>query len=152
MYKKNPNFIRLEREYSKDYVPTKYVTIYPEHQLSPVFCVGASTKKVDCLCLTSDLFDLLNQNRLESFGADVVRDYVSRMMPHNSSASDAISKMSDDEIMESIKPRNIQSYSEIQQWANYVGALIDSRMPSGDAPTEPAPDIPPHPGDDDFSE
>lgn len=135
MFKKNNIYIREDIVHPKDYVPTKFVTIYPEHKLSPIMCVGASNKKTDCLCVTSDLFDLLNQNRLESFGADVVRDYVSRMMPRSSSASDAISRMSDDEIMDSIKPRNIQSFSELQQWVNYLGAEIESRIGSESANT-----------------
>lgn len=150
MFKKNCLYIRCSKVLPKGYTPSKSVVIYPEHKLSPVFCVGASSKDVDCLCVTSDLFDLLNQNRLESFGVDVVRDYVSRMIPRSSAVSDAISKMSDDEIMESIKPRNIQSYSEIQQWVNYLGATIESRASSSTS-SEPS-DTPPASGDDNFSE
>lgn len=129
MFKRNPNFservISLNTE-----IKGKDVVLYPENQLEPIV---VRSDFGDCLVVTSDLYDLFNQQRIANFGADVVRDFIARNYPVSSSVSEQISKMSDDEIMNSIKPRNIQSYSELMLWSKYLQQQIDSAVSDADS-------------------
>lgn len=129
MFKCNPNFV--ERDITRDTeIVGKDVVLYPENQLEPIV---VKSDFGDCLVITSDLYDLFNQQRIANFGADVVRDFISRNYPVSSSLSDKISQMSDEEIMSSIKPRNIQSYSELMLWSKYLQQQIDSAVSSADS-------------------
>lgn len=110
------------------------VMIYPENKLSPVI---VTSDFGDCRVETSDLYDLFNQQRIQNLGVDVVRDFIARNYPVNSSVSEAISKMSDTEIMESIKPRNIQSYSELMSWSKYLNIQIENGLKSVEPTPEP---------------
>lgn len=134
MFKRNPNY--SERNISRDTeIKGKDVVLYPENQLEPIVVLSDFG---DCLVMTSDLYDLFNQQRIANFGADVVRDFIARNYPVSSSVSEQISKMSDDEIMDSIKPRNIQSYSELMLWSKYLQQQIDSAV-SVDNPVQDNP-------------
>ena len=42
--------------------------------------------------------------------------------------ADAVSKLSDEEIMESIKPRNLQSPSQLMAWSKYIQSIIEDRI------------------------
>lgn len=124
MFKRNSNYI--ERDITRDTeIVGKDVVLYPENQLEPIL---VKSDFGDCLVMTSDLYDLFNQQRIANFGVDVVRDFIARNYPLSSSVSEQISKMSDDEIMNSIKPRNIQSYSELMLWSKYLQRQIDNAV------------------------
>lgn len=146
MFQRNSNY--SSRIYGRDTeIKGKDVTLYPENRLEPIV---VKSDFGDCLVQTSDLYDLFNQQRIANFGADVVRDFIARNYPVSSAISDKISKMSDDEIMESIKPRNIQSYSELMLWSKYLNGKIDEKLSSvissdvEEAPSTPAvEEIPP---------
>lgn len=126
MFKRNSNY--LSRNYGRDTeIKGKDVTLYPENRLEPIV---VKSDFGDCLVQTSDLYDLFNQTRIANFGADVVRDFIARNYPISSAISDQISKMSDDEIMESIKPRNVQSYSELMMWSKYLNRQIEEKLDS----------------------
>lgn len=126
MFKRNSNY--NVRFYGRDTeIKGKDVTLYPENRLEPIV---VKSDFGDCLVHTSDLYDLFNQQRIANFGADVVRDFIARNYPISSSISEHISKMSDKEIMESIKPRNIQSYSELMLWSKYLNSKIEERLDS----------------------
>lgn len=126
MFQRNPNY--NERSYRRDTeIKGKDVILYPENRLEPIV---VRSDFGDCLVQTSDLYDLFNQQRISNFGADVVRDFIARNYPISSAISDKISKMSDEEIIESIKPRNIQSYSELMLWSKYLNSKIEEKLDS----------------------
>lgn len=116
------------------------VVLYPENQL-PV--VNVTSDFGDCEVVTSDIYDLFNQQRIANLGPDVIRDFIARNYPASSPISDEISKMSDTEIMDSIKPRNVQSYSELIQWSKYLNARIENGLKSVEP--EPTPEPTPEP-------
>lgn len=126
MFKCNKNYVRVS-SIDTSYEPTTFVVEYPENKLPELFVVGASNK-CDCVVVTSDLYDLFNQQRIENLGVDVARDFLARYLPSNSVYSDAISKLSDDAILESIKPRNIQTYSDLMQWSQWLQMRIDQGL------------------------
>lgn len=116
------------------------VVLYPENKL-PV--VNVTSDFGDCEVVTSDIYDLFNQQRIANLGPDVVRDFIARNYPASSPISDEISKMSDNEIMDSIKPRNIQSYSELLSWSKYLNQRIENGLKS--VVPEPNPESTPEP-------
>lgn len=119
------------------------VVIYPENML-PV--VNVTSDFGDCEVVTSDIYDLFNQQRIANLGPDVVRDFIARNYPSTSSISEEISKMSDAEILDSIKPRNVQSYSELLSWSKYLNERIEDGLksvvpePTPEPTTEPTPE------------
>lgn len=126
MFTINKNYITSDFSHNSE-IRSKEVMIYPENKLSPVL---VASDFGDCRVETSDLYDLFNQQRIQNLGVDVVRDFIARNYPVNSSVSEAISKMSDSDIMDSIKPRNIQSYSELMMWSKYLNRQIEEKIES----------------------
>ncbi len=118
------------------------VVIYPENMLPEI---NVTSDFGDCEVVTSDIFDLFNQQRIANLGPDVIRDFVTRNYPASSPISEEISKMSDSEIMDSIKPRNVQSYSELLSWSKYLNERIENGLKSVEPePThQPTPELAP---------
>lgn len=148
MFKKNPSFDSADFSHNVE-IPAVQVMEYPENKLPDITVVSDYG---DCLVVTSDVYDLFNQQRIANLGPDVVREFVSQNYPHTSAISEAISKMPDDAIMASIKPRNIQSYSELMLWSKYLNQQIENgllELQSTDSPaiessaTEPLSTEPP---------
>lgn len=109
------------------------VVLYPENKLPDLV---VTSDFGDCTVVCSDLYDLFNQQRISNLGADVVRDFIARNYPTSSAISEQISKMSDADILDSIKPRNVQSYSELMQWSKYLEMRIEKGLNS----LEPTPE------------
>ena len=118
------------------------VVLYPENKLPDLV---VTSEFGDCTVVCSDLYDLFNQQRISNLGADVVRDFIARNYPTSSAISDQISKMSDADIMDSIKPRNIQSYSELMQWSKYLEMRIENGLNALEPTHEPTPEPTPEP-------
>lgn len=113
------------------------VVLYPENKLPDLV---VTSEFGDCTVVCSDLYDLFNQQRIANLGPDVVRDFIARNYPTSSAVSDQISKMSDADIMDSIKPRNIQSYSELMQWSKYLEMRIEKGLNALDSTPESTPE------------
>lgn len=120
------------------------VVLYPENKLPDLV---VTSDFGDCTVVCSDLYDLFNQQRISNLGADVVRDFIARNYPISSAISDHISRMSDSAIMDSIKPRNIQSYTELMQWSKYLEMRIENGLnalePAPEPTSEPTPESEP---------
>lgn len=120
------------------------VVIYPENMLPEI---NVTSDYGDCQVITSDIYDLFNQQRIANLGPDVVRDFIARNYPVTSPISEEISKMSDDEIISAIKPRNIQSYSELLTWSKYLNETIENGIKSvvPESTPDPTPESIPDP-------
>lgn len=125
MFKVNPNFKAIDLSCGVSQSPSVQVEEYPENQLPKIYVDG---KFGDIEVVTSDVYDLFSQQRIENLGPDVIRDFLSRNLPKSSTASDIISKMSDEEIVNSIKSKHIQQPSELLRWSRLVVAEIDSAL------------------------
>ena len=134
MFEKNTNYLRTDFSHDIEAEGSRSLVIYPENKLPDITVVSEFG---DCLVVTSDVYDLFNQQRISNLGADVVRDFIARNYPVSSQVSEAISKMSDDDIMASIKPRNIQSYSELMEWSKYLNAQIENGLQANELANEP---------------
>ncbi len=135
MFKKNINYPRTDFSHDLNAEGSRELVLYPENKLPDITVVSEFG---DCLVVTSDVYDLFNQQRISNLGADVVRDFIARNYPVSSQVSEAISKMSDDDIMASIKPRNIQSYSELLDWSKYLNAQIENGLLANESINEPS--------------
>lgn len=135
MFKKNTNYSRTDFSHDLNAEGSRELVLYPENKLPDITVVSEFG---DCLVVTSDVYDLFNQQRISNLGADVVRDFIARNYPVSSQISDTISKMSDDDIMASIKPRNIQSYSELMEWSKYLNAQIENGLSVNQPVNEPS--------------
>lgn len=135
MFKKNANYLRTDFSHDLNVEGTRQLVLYPENKLPEITVVSEFG---ECRVETSDVYDLFNQQRISNLGADVVRDFIARNYPVSSQVSDAISKMSDAEIMASIKPRNIQSYSELMEWSKYLNAQIENGLSINEPINEPS--------------
>lgn len=127
MFKNNPNYEITTLSDGVAQEPSIKVEEYPENQLPKIYVDGSYG---DIEVVTSDIYDLFSQQRLDNLGADVVRDYLARNLPKSSQVSDIISKMSDDEIVNSIKSRHIQQPSELMRWSRLVVQDIDNAVSS----------------------
>lgn len=139
MFTNNKRFSEGVHEHNPEFIGNQ-VVLYPENQL-PV--INVTSDFGDCEVVTSDIYDLFNQQRISNLGPDVIRDFISRNYPSSSVISDQISKMSDSEIMDSIKPRNVQSYSELLSWSKYLNERIENGLKS--VTPEPTPEPSPEP-------
>lgn len=122
----------------KDLVPTELgcsvansavVSDYPEYNLPPLEVVNIDDNTKTSKVIVNEIYDLFNAQRLSGFDNDIV-DSVRSNILQSSQFSEAISKLSDDEIIESIKPRNIQSPSQLVAWSKYIQSIIEDRLQS----------------------
>ncbi len=139
MFKSNPNFPLKDFGSGFAQKPSVDVEIYPENQLPKIFVDGSFG---DIEVVTSDIYDLFSQQRLDNLGPDVVRDFLSRNLPQTSQVSDVISKMSDEEIVNSIKSKHIQQPSELLRWSRLVVQEIDNALTPEVVPDSPVIDNP----------
>lgn len=117
----------VPREYDFHVGNTEMVASYPEYNLPPLEVPNVDDPSTTTVVYVNDIFDLFNSQRLSGFDNDIVESIRSNILS-SSPFADAISKLSDDEIMESIKPRNIQSPSQLVAWSKYVQAVIEERL------------------------
>ncbi len=125
MFKSNPNFPLKDFGSGVSQKPSVEVEVYPENQLPKIFVDGSFG---DIEVVTSDIYDLFSQQRLDNLGPDVVRDFLARNLPQSSQVSEVISRLSDDEIVNSIKSKHIQQPSELIRWSRLVVQEIDNAL------------------------
>lgn len=102
---------------------------YPEYNLPPLEVVNLDDTSTTSVVPVNDIYDLFNATRLSGFDNDVIDSIRSNIM-QSSQFADVISKLSDDEIFETIKPRNIQSPSQLVQWSKYLQSAINAKLES----------------------
>lgn len=104
---------------------SKPVTQYLTEQLPPVTVFDSDDNLL--VIPVNDVYDLFNQDRLSGFSQDVI-DAIRSNIQASSPYADQITKLSDSEIFDSIRPRQIQSPSELVQWSKYIQAKLDARI------------------------
>lgn len=117
----------VPHEYDFHVGNTEQVASYPEYNLPPLEVPNVDDPSKTTIVYVNDIYDLFNAQRLSGFDNDIIESIRSNILS-SSPFADAISKLSDEEIMESIKPRNIQSPSQLVAWSKYVQCIIDERL------------------------
>lgn len=105
------------------------VSEYPEYNLPALEVPNLADPVTTSQVAVSEIYDLFNATRLGGMESDIVESIRSNILA-SSPFSEAISKLSDDEILDSIKPRNIQSPSQLVSWSKYLQAVISDRIES----------------------
>ena len=96
---------------------------YPEYNLPPLEVPNLDDPTTTSKVAVNEIYDLFNAQRLSGFDNDIVESIRSNILT-SSPFADAISKLSDEEILDSIKPRNIQSPSQLLMWSKYIQSII----------------------------
>lgn len=88
-------------------------------------CPGTGEK---VYTLVDDLYLLLEAEKKKRFSPDTLNSIIDSMSVHGSSFDSLRSKLSDDQLINLVKSRHIQSPSDVQAWANYLNSLADSEL------------------------
>lgn len=103
--------------------------------------------------LTSDIYMLFNQQRLDRLSRERLIDYFNNLSMQQPKFSELRSKLTDSQLISFVKSRFIQSPSELMAWSNYlissqdelVAAVAAELRAQQDNPVEPEPEPEPAP-------
>lgn len=80
--------------------------------------------------MTSDIYMLLNQKRLDRLTQSALIDHFNQMSVTNSNLSALRKKCTDEQLVSLVKSRYIQSPSELLAWSEYLNTLTDEALQS----------------------
>lgn len=81
---------------------------------------------VKSITLTSDIFMLFNQQRLDRMSRERLITYFDQLSVRDTQMSELRSKLTDDQLCSFVKSRYIQSRSELMAWSQYLMSSQDS--------------------------
>ncbi len=110
--------------------------IYPENSLPEVTRINSDGQEV--IILTSDVYNLFNQERFAGVAQNIVDSIRSNIIASGSQYQSVLDGLSDEELMSAVKPRSLQSPSELMEYSKRVMNYLDSRLASQSEPTEPS--------------
>lgn len=84
--------------------------------------------------MTSDIYMLFNQQRLDRMSRENLTDYFNNMAVRDSSFSSLKKRLSDDQLISVVKSRYIQQPSELLAWSRYLNSLGDDQLRAAVAP------------------
>lgn len=97
---------------------------------------------VEVVTLTSDIYMLFNQQRLDKMTKDRLLAYFENLSVNEPKMRELRSKLSDDQLCSFVKSRFIQSPSELMAWSQYLMSSQDEMIAAAAAEQEtehPAP-------------
>ena len=92
--------------------------------------------------LTSDIYMLFNQRRLDKLTSQALIHHFESMSQRDSSLASLRSKMTDDQLVQFVKSRYIQSPSELLAWSNYLVSLYGEDYAKFQELTQPKQPVP----------
>lgn len=98
---------------------------------SPVneFCLERLDKNgTEVVTLTSDIYMLFNQQRLDRMSKDRLLSYFENLSVNEPKMRELRSKLSDDQLCSFVKSRFIQSPSELMAWSQYLMSSQDEMI------------------------
>lgn len=81
---------------------------------------------VKSIRVTSDIFMLFNQQRLDRMSRERLIAYFDQLSVRDTQMSELRSKLTDDQLISFVKSRYIQSRSELMAWSQYLMSSQDS--------------------------
>ena len=106
---------------------------YPEYSLPEVTRIDKDGNEI--VIFTSDVYNLFNQERFAGVAQNIVDSIRSNILASGSQYQSILDGLSDDELMAAIKPRSLQSPSELMEYSKRVMTYLDSLL------TEPVPTV-----------
>ena len=101
---------------------------YPEYSLPPVTYIASDGKEYEIV--TGDVYNLFNQKRFEGVAQNIIDSIRSNIIAGGSQYQSVLDGLSDDELIRAIKPRSLQSPSELMEYSKRVMDYLDSRLSS----------------------
>lgn len=101
------------------------VVHYPEYSLPDVTRIDKDGNEI--VIFTSDVYNLFNQERFAGVAQNIVDSIRSNILASGSQYQSILDGLSDEELMAAIKPRSLQSPSELMEYSKRVMAYLDSR-------------------------
>lgn len=83
---------------------------------------------VKSIRLTSDIYMLFNQQRLDRLSRESLLSYFESMLVNEPKFGDLRSKLGDDQLISFVKSRFIQSPSELMAWSSYLMSSSDAAI------------------------
>lgn len=83
---------------------------------------------VDSIRVTSDIYMLFNQQRLDRMTREALINHFDNMQVQSPALKTLRSKLSDDQLISLVKSRYIQQPSELLQWSMYLNSLADEQI------------------------
>lgn len=96
-----------------------------EFMFQEVECDGKKS-----VTLTSDIYMLFNQQRLDKLSLERLIDYFNNLSVQQPKFSELRSKLTDSQLVSFVKSRFIQSPSELMAWSNYLMSSQDELVAS----------------------
>lgn len=84
--------------------------------------------------MTSDIYMLFNQQRLDRMSRENLTDYFNNMAVRDGSFSALKKRLTDDQLISVVKSRYIQQPSELLAWSRYLNSLGDEQLRAAVAP------------------
>lgn len=88
--------------------------------------------------LTSDIYMLFNQQRLDRMSRESLVDYFNKLSVSDNQMSSLRSKLGDEQLILFVKSRFIQSRSELMAWSQYLMSSQDELVAAAAAEQQPA--------------
>lgn len=93
------------------------------------FCIDKlEVNGVETIVLTSDIYMLFNQQRLDRMSKDRLLAYFENLSVNEPKMRELRSKLSDDQLCSFVKSRFIQSPSELMAWSQYLMSSQDEMI------------------------
>lgn len=83
---------------------------------------------VPSIRVTSDIYMLFNQQRLDRMSREAVISHFNDMVVNNPQLTALKSKLTDDQLISLVKSRYIQQPSELLAWSMYLNTLADAEL------------------------
>lgn len=80
------------------------------------------------VCLTSDIYMLFNQQRLDRLSRESLLSYFDSIVVNEPKFGDLRAKLGDDQLISFVKSRFIQSPSELMAWSSYLMSSSDAAV------------------------
>lgn len=91
----------------------------------------------ESLRMTSDIYMLFNQHRLDRMSRENLIEYFNNMAVRDSSLSSLKKRLSDDQLISVVKSRYIQQPTELLNWSRYLNSLADEQLRAVVAASQP---------------
>ena len=79
----------------------------------------------ESVSFSDPIYILFNQERLDSLGSTAVQAFLDSLQPKSDALAELRSKCSDDDLMQMMKSRHLQSPAEILHWCRYMKSNVD---------------------------
>lgn len=128
MFRKNKKYgLQIANYCKREFRKSAFVQPSPiDHLLFQEHVTSSDGKK--SIRLTSDIYMLFNQQRLDRMSRENLIAYFNDMSVSNSSFSSLKSRLSDDQLVSLVKSRYIQQPSELLSWSRYLNSLADTEL------------------------